>query len=355
MRIDGIETWREPVPLTRPYAIAGQSFDAVELFFLRLIADDGTEGLGSASPAEFVTGETLEDTAAALDADALGWLVGGDPRRLLSLTRQAADRMTATPAARAAVDMALWDLHGKALGAPVVDLLGRRHDVLPTSITIGILDSGETLSEAAEHVGHGFCHLKIKLGDDIDEDLERLTKLRERFGTAVELRVDVNQGYGKADVGRLLAAAGPLGLELIEQPLPRDGDDTLSELAPKSPPLAADESLHDIRDALRQAEDGSPYGIFNIKLMKCGGVSPALSISAVAEAAGRTLMWGCMDESRISIAAALHAAYGCPGTRYLDLDGSFDLARDPAEGGFDLREGHLHLLDAPGLGVSLPR
>src|SRR5499425_3765751 len=92
-------------------------------------------------------------------------------------------------------------------------------------------------------------------------------------------------------------------------------------------------------------------GIYNIKLMKGGGIRPALRIAAIAETAGIELMWGCMDESRISIAAALHAAFASPATRYLDLDGSLDLARDVADGGFVLENGVMRTTGAPGLGV----
>ncbi len=86
--------------------------------------------------------------------------------------------------------------------------------------------------------------------------------------------------------------------------------------------------------------------------MKCGGVWPALRIAAIAETAGVSLMWGCMDESRISIAAALHAAFASPATRYLDLDGSLDLARDVVSGGFTLEDGVMRTTGASGLGVA---
>ena len=86
--------------------------------------------------------------------------------------------------------------------------------------------------------------------------------------------------------------------------------------------------------------------------MKCGGIWPALRIAAIAETAGIALMWGCMDESRISIAAALHAAFSSPATRYLDLDGSLDLARDVVSGGFTLEDGMMRTTDKPGLGVT---
>ncbi|MEM6797295.1 MAG: enolase C-terminal domain-like protein, partial [Acidobacteriota bacterium] len=144
-----------------------------------------------------------------------------------------------------------------------------------------------------------------------------------------------------------------LDIELIEQPLPRSSDSDLCAWPPAlRRRVAADESLHDARDALELARSEA-CGIYNIKLMKCGGISGARRIGAVAESAGLELMWGCMDESAISIAAALHAAYASPATRYLDLDGSFDLASDPARGGFSLRNGALHLTGGPGLGVSL--
>lgn len=115
--------------------------------------------------------------------------------------------------------------------------------------------------------------------------------------------------------------------------------------------IAADESLLSESDALRLVTPPRACGIFNIKLMKCGGVYPASRIAAIADTAGVELMWGCMDESIVSISAALHAALGSPATRYLDLDGSFDLARDVVEGGFVLKDGYLTTTSAPGLGV----
>ena len=102
----------------------------------------------------------------------------------------------------------------------------------------------------------------------------------------------------------------------------------------------------------RRVCEQRPYGIFNLKLMKCGGISPAQRIAHLAEGAGIELMWGCNDESRISIAAALHVALASPATRYLDLDGSFDLARDLAAGGFVLEAGVLRTAPGPGLGVT---
>jgi L-alanine-DL-glutamate epimerase-like enolase superfamily enzyme len=142
-------------------------------------------------------------------------------------------------------------------------------------------------------------------------------------------------------------------VEFLEQPVKAAATDELRDLpAAVRARIAADESLLVPADALRLAASPRP-GIFNIKLMKCGGVRPGRAIAAIAEAAGISLMWGCMDESCISITAALHAALASPATRYLDLDGSFDLARDVAEGGFLVEDGALRPTGGPGLGVNL--
>jgi len=355
MKIARVESWREEVELSRPYTITRGTIDAVELFFVRLVPDRGAPGLGSASPAPGVTGETPTACAEALDPERLEWLVGREPRRLGELLRSVRDRLRATPAARAAVDVALHDLLARHLETPLVELLGRRRrEPLPTSVTLGIGPVEETLAQAEEWVGRGFHCLKVKVGRDFDADVARLRRLRERFGGGVAIRVDANQGYDDGETRRLGPAMEELGLELLEQPSPRGTEASMRNLPePLRRRIAADESVHHAADAFALLREPRACGIFNVKLMKCGGVAPALEIATVAEAAGVELMWGCMDESAVSIAAALHAAYASPSTRYLDLDGSFDLARDPAVGGFEVADGRLRLLDRPGLGVEL--
>lgn len=352
MKITRVTGFKESLELSRPYVIATRRIDAVELFFVRLEGERGVSGLGSASPNPHVTGETPERCEAALSARELDWLVGRDVRELGGLCREAGDRLARVPAARAAVDMALYDLFSRQLGLPLVEFLGRCHASLPTSITIGIMSTEAALEEADEYLGRGFVCLKVKIGLDLEQDIERVRKLRERVGPAVLIRVDGNQGYSVQETLALGAWLERLDIELIEQPLPADAVDEMRNLpAALRRKIAADESLLDVRDALRLAADPPACGIYNIKIMKCGGITPALSIAAIAATAGCEVMWGCNDESRISIAAALHAAYASPATRYIDLDGSFDLARDVAEGGFEVRDGRLWTTDAPGLGV----
>ncbi len=356
MRILSASAALEEFPLTRPYAIAQQEpTTRVDNVIVRLEALSGPIGWGAASPAESVTGETVAACREALSAERLAWLAGRDVRTLPALCRELRERMPATPAARAAVDMALHDLLAQHLAVPLVEMLGRAHDELPTSITIGIKPLDETLAEADEYLGRGFRVLKVKTGDALEDDLERLARLRERCGPGVTIRADANQGYTAAETARFFEKSAPLAIEFVEQPVPRDALPALcAGLSPdQRRRIAADESLHDEADALRLASPDPACGIFNIKLMKCGGVDSARRIAAVAETAGVALMWGCMDESRIGIAAALHAAFSSPATRYLDLDGSLDLARDVAEGGFTMVDGRMRTTEAPGLGIRI--
>ncbi len=352
MRIRSVELLPATIPLSRPYAVATYACDAVRMVRVQLVTDDGQHGLGAASPEPEVTGETFEQCLAALQS-AAQWLPDQAFTAPHELAAPLRTQMPTTPGARAAIDMALHDLWGKAHGRPVVELLGRVHHALPTSITIGVLDVAATLTEAREYLARGFRLLKVKIGNDLNLDIERLVRLREELGASLPLLVDANVGYTMPQLVTFLRRTRGLDLQLIEQPLPpaaSAGQATLPSHDLKR--LVADESLHDRHDAAALARPPRSFGAFNIKLMKCGGLTEARAIANIAADANLALMWGCMDESVVGIAAALHAAFACAATRWLDLDGSFDLASDFASGGFALAEGVLRPLDLPGLGVA---
>ena len=168
----------------------------------------------------------------------------------------------------------------------------------------------------------------------------------------MKIRVDANQGYNLAQLKHFIQQTKQLSVELIEQPMPVGKENELATLSEAERRiLAADESLIDAGSALQLSHSPVPYGIFNIKLMKCGGIRGAREIGVIAANAGIDLFWGCNDESIASITAALHVAYSCSNTKYLDLDGSFDLSSDLVAGGFILKDGYMHCTDLPGLGL----
>ncbi len=352
MKIKRIEVHQENLELTRPYTIAYKTVDHVSNCIVRIESDTGLVGWGAANPSQAVVGVDVNDTVAALSDENTEWLIGADGRALYSLCAQVRQRFGGQPGAMAALDIALYDLFAQHLGIPLSQYLGQCHASLPTSITIGIKDVAATLAEAQEYVGRGFQFLKVKLGHSAEEDYERLAKLRERFGHDIVIRVDANQGYSLEELQTFYQQTLPLKLELIEQPLPVANTTQHRELsADIRQKIALDESLVTPADAWRWAAD-DVGDIFNIKLMKCGGITPARDIATIASGADIDLMWGCNDESIISIAAALHLALATPHTEYLDLDGSLDLARDVVSGGFTLKNGCLLVTDAPGLGVT---
>lgn len=353
--IKKVKSWRENLDLTRPYTIAYQTIDSVENIFVYIETESGLFGIGSGSPADFITGESMDDADKILTDKLDSFLLGRDIRNLNQICRELQKEFPDTPAARMAVDIALYDIFAKFIDLPIAKFLGQVHQAIPTSKTIGIKASiEETLSEADEHLATGFKIIKLKIGKEVDKDIEFTARLRERVGKEIGIRVDANQGYSVPDLIKYVKETRDLNIELIEQPLHKTRVAEMLEVPENIKRLcAADENLHSPADALELASIPQPFGIYNIKLMKCGGIFPALQIGEIAQFAGIDLMWGCMDESIISITAGLHAAFACPSTRFLDLDGSFDLARDIVSEGFILKDGLLMLPDKPGLGVNL--
>ena len=352
MKIKSIHTWSADLGNTKPYTIAFKTIDEVLNAFVEIELENGTTGMGAGNPSEYVTGESFEQCKAALQEKNIQFLVGRDIRELHQLTFEVWQKFPLNPAARAAIDIALYDVFTKFLGVPLVKYLGQKIHSLPTSNTIGIKNVEDTLKEAQEYGERGFTVLKVKLGKDLSEDIERIVKLREKFGKKFIIRIDANQGYDTAKTIEFYNKTKHLDVELIEQPLPAKAVEEMRKLPDAIRKIiAADESLLTPKSALELVRPPMAAGIFNIKLMKCGGISQGLKIADIGLHEGVDLFWGCNDESIVSITAALHLAFSCSNTKYIDLDGSLDLARDVVKGGFILKEGVMYCSDKPGLGV----
>jgi L-Ala-D/L-Glu epimerase len=352
MKIKNIKTWSADLGNTKPYTIAFKTVDEVLNAFVEIELENGVMGIGSGNPSEYVTGENFEKCIAALQENNLQFLLGRDIRELNQLTFEVWKKFPINPAARAALDVALYDAFTKFLGVSLVKYLGQKIHSLPTSNTIGIKNVEETLKEAQEYGERGFQILKVKLGKDLGEDIERIVKLREKFGKKFVIRIDANQGYDAAKTIEFYNKTKHLDVELIEQPLPAKAVEEMRKLPDEIRKIiAADESLLTPKNALELVKPPLAASIFNIKLMKCGGISQGLKIADIALHEGVDLFWGCNDESIVSITAALHLAFACSNTKYIDLDGSLDLARDVVKGGFILKDGIMTCSDKPGLGV----
>ena len=348
MKITKIRQWTHALQLKEPYTIAYETISQVENTFIQIETESPHLGLGCAAPDKKVIGDNSQIVQQAI-AQADERLQGQDalrPLHCLSLLPQLYG------SARAALDMALWDLVGKAANLPLWKLFGGFRPSIITSVTIGIEDKEKTLNLAKQWLQRGFKSLKIKGGLDVEQDIERALALRDVVGKDVEMRFDANQGYGQAETIRLAKALEKAEVQFIEQPTPKTNLELLATVMEESPlPIMADESILTLEDAARIAKKKAAH-LLNIKIQKVGGLSTAMHINSVAKASKMRTMVGCMDESALSIAAGLHFALSRDNVQYADLDGHLDLLGDKAEGLFELIDGSLHPSGEPGLGLS---
>lgn len=353
MKITRIEAWPVAMKLDEPYTIAYETVDRATNVFLRIETNGGITGYGCSAPDPEITKETADSVIAAIDQVAEPFLMKTDPLRTARIIEHLKSALNEQPSAIAGVDMALHDILGKACNLPLWKLLGGFRRSFKTSITIGILPARESVERAQYWIKQGFSVLKIKGGLSVDDDIERIHKIREAVGDKIELRFDANQGYTVDDSIRFVEATRAARLELLEQPIAKGLPDLLSSVTSSVHlPVMADESLMNLRDAFRLARR-NVVDMVNIKLMKVGGIYEALLVNGVARSAGLEVMVGCMDEAALSISAGLHFALARPNVLYCDLDGHIGLEGDPSHGAVILKNGVLYPTNKPGLGFNL--
>ena len=355
MKIQGLECWPVTMRLQEPYTIAYEHVEETTNVFAHVDTDAGVSGFGCAAPDEAITGETPDSVLDTLSRANRDLLRGRDPLRYALLLETLADALPNAPSARAAIDMAIFDIVGKVANLPLWMLLGGYRSSIKTSVTIGVLPLSDTTRRAKGLIKQGFTCLKLKGGIDVADDIERVLDVRRVVGRDVELRFDANQGWSVEESRHFVENTRASALELLEQPTRRDQTDLLGRVTKSVHlPVMADESLMSLRDAFRLAKN-ELADMVNVKLMKVGGIFEALQINAVARAARLEVMIGCMDESALAIAAGLHVALARRNVAYADLDGHLDLIGDPAVGAVRLERGTLYPTSRPGLGFDIER
>ncbi|MDH3365948.1 MAG: dipeptide epimerase [Thermoplasmata archaeon] len=346
--IDRIEFRSYLVKRKGVFRIATGASDVEDNIMVRI--DSGDEfGVGNASPSD-VTHETKGSIERFL-LQAVESLVGVDEQDL-SAVHDAMDGIApGNTAAKAAVDMAVYDLLAKRDGKRLFEHFGGRGDGSAlTDMTIGIEDEEETVRRAVSHCDSGFRALKLKVGLDLENDVRRMRAVRDAIGAGIEMRVDANQGYSVEQAILFCEEMHALGVVLVEQPVDANDYRGLKTVKGRSPvPIMADECLRSVADAMKVASEGAA-DIINIKLMKSGGIFPAQEIDEIAKGAGITTMIGCMGEIQQSIAAALHFALGSDNVKFVDLDSHFSMVDDPSSG-LDFEDGKLITSNRPGLGM----
>lgn len=352
MRIRDVEIYPFELKMKEPFTVAFETYDHSKGVLIRIRTDAGLTGLGEASPLLRVTGDT-QATAVHAARQIRDLLIGKDPLAIERTLGLIGLHLHSNPAIVAAFDMALWDLLGKAAGLPVFRLLGGDTTTFETDLTIGLETPEAMAASARASLAQGFRTLKIKLGQEPAADLARLQAIREAVGDAVTLRIDANQGYTVPQARYALRHMERFNLQCCEQPLDHKDLEGMRYLRTVCPiPLMADESLFSPSDALRLLREEA-CDFFNIKLMKCGGITNALKIAWIGEAGGVPCMVGCMLESRLGLTAAAHVHGARRGVTMADLDSHYDFTVDPILGGIRVAEGLVTLPEQPGLGADI--
>ena len=363
MKITRIETIPVRVPIKAQLAIKsglGGTHATSPFLIVKVHTDEGLVGLGEASCTPRWSGEDQFTAQHIIKAYFEPALIGEDPTHIEKCSQAFAPLVASNAFTKAAIEMALWDIAGKAAGRPVYLLLGaKERDFVPTKFSV----SGRPPDEAAEiarwAIAQGFKKLKVKVGINIDGDASRVEAVRAAVGADVPLGVDANGGWRTP--GNAITAIGRLlkhRISFVEQPVPRDDLFGMHEVrsAIADVPIVADESVYTLADAKNLAE-ADACDVFSIYVGKAGGIAPAHAIGRFAQAAGIACTIGSNLELGVGSAAMVHLAMASSGVRAetwpCDIIGPLyyedDILADP----LPIKGGEARVHEKPGLGVEL--
>lgn len=325
--------------LHHPFILSDSRIDSKDVIILH-IEHDGITGIGESSPSRYY-GEPPASVLECLAVVSKSISAFKDPFAIDDIMKHLTDFFPGNPSARSGIDMALLDWIGKKQRVPLYQFFELDKSKTPlTSFTIGIDDL--YIIEQKIQEAHTYPILKIKLGAG-DADYEIMKTIRN--STDKLLRIDANEGWNKEEAARKIDWLAGQGVELVEQPLPKENNDDMIWLKERSAlSLIADESVKSNRDIPVLSD--CFHGI-NIKLDKCGGLNEALQMIKTARALNLKVMLGCMIQTVIASTAAAHIS---PLVDFADLDGHL-LVDDRSCKGMEIVNGRIILNDNPGLGI----
>ena len=354
MKITRIEFAMLRVPLKTPFKTALRSVSQVEDVVVMMHTDTGNIGYGEAPATAVITGDTHGSIIDAIRYHIAPRLIGREVADLNRNTRIVQSAMEKNTSAKAAVEIALYDLFGQMFDAPLYKVLGGGDPVITTDITISVDTIDKMVADSISAVDRGFDSLKIKVGKEIGVDIERTKAIHAAVADRALLRLDANQGWTAKQAVHAIHALEDAGiqLELVEQPVKAHDLEGLRYVTERvTTPIMADESVFGPAQVIELIRMRAADTI-NIKLMKTGGLSNAIKIADIASLHGIDCMIGCMLESSISVAAAVHLAVAkADAITKVDLDGPSLSQFNPVEGGVIFNESEISITDAPGLGI----
>ena len=355
MKIRSIRLGMLSVPLKTPFKTAMRTVKEIEDVVVIIETDTGSKGYGSAPATAVITGDTHGSIIEAISKVISPALIGRDIADLNTLTNIIQNSIVRNFSAKAAIEIAVYDLYGQLYNAPLYKLLGGGDSVLSTDITISVDYIDKMVEDTRTAIDLGFETLKIKVGKDPALDIERIKAIYAAVNQRALIRLDANQGWTPKQTVSVMRALENSGvqLELLEQPVRGDDIEGMKYVTERiHTPVMADESSFGPKEAIELIRQRAA-DIINIKLMKTGGISNAIKIADIAGIYGVNCMIGCMLESSIGVAAAAHIAVAKSSIiTKIDLDTPALGKYDPVTSGVQFNNSEIKVTDLPGLGIS---
>ncbi len=358
MRIVSIEIIETCIPLKKPYKLSKRYgyLENTKPVVIKIHTDDGLTGYGETDPMGRFTGETPETVAAVLKTDLAPAVLGEDPTNL-HLVHETLDAVVRdNHMAKGAIDIACYDLLGKASGMPLYRVLGGSlYEELPIMGSIGGGSVEETVAAANAEKNKGYHSLMVKVGGDPVQDGERVLAVRDSLGKDYPLIVDANQGYDVSSALRFIEIARQANPVLFEQPVDAENIEGIAAIRKKcGVPISVDESILSYRHA-QEVIRLEAADVFSIKVCKNGGIKATLQIIELARSKGIDILFNSMIEEGITQAASLHIALTTSnlfpfGHAYFS---PLRLAADITDYSSNIVEGRVRAPKSPGLGIKI--
>ena len=355
--IERIETMLVDLPTIRPHKLSVATMDGQTLLLIRIQCSDGVQGIGEATTIGGLAygGESPEGMKLAIDRYVAPLLLGQDASRVPALMTRIGKMVKDNRFAKSAVETALLDAQGKRVGLPVSELLGgRRRDRLAVAWTLASGETAKDIAEAERMLDQRRHKVfKLKIGaKPIHDDIAHVAAIKRARGDRAAVRVDVNMAWSETQAAWGMAALADAGCELVEQPVATAAG--LARLVRRFPlALMADESLHGPESAFEIAKVAGA-DVFAVKLEQSGGLSNALRVAAIADAAGIELYGGTMLEGAVGTIASAHVFATFANLQWgTELFGPLLLTEEILVEPLDYSDFHLTVPQAPGLGIAL--
>jgi muconate cycloisomerase len=359
MKIARIEPIAVALPMKKPVFMAGVEIRQADNVLVRIESDTGVVGWGEAASAPTMTGETVESMMAAVSYLSPS-LQGRLAEDIAGASAAMDGRMYANHAAKAAIEIALHDLVGRATSRPAYALLGAK---LRNRIAVlGVISNGELAADLRDAVAKkaaGFTAFKIKVGIGKPiADGERTRRVCEILGPGSLISSDANAGWSTEEAVQYVGAVAGSGLTFFEQPVAADdvaGMAAVAAVAAADAGLAvgADESIHSLADIRRHHDHQAARGV-SLKTIKLGGMRAVYAAGVLCEALGMAVNVSCKTgESSIAGAAGLHLAAALPQLAWGLTLSNEGLAEDVTTRPIRIEGGHVEVSDRPGLGIDV--